>query len=387
MTPMADSRDRQLERFVRGDLSPAETRELAHAALQDPELFDALAAHGLVEDVLQSPEAHAALESESEPGMRRFPNRTRMIAVGALAAGIALVAIYLWRPSSGPVPRETAALKPSLDLSATGPILIAENLKPNASTTAPAFRSVATESRLPRNQGTVLTVEGQEATVNLGSLDGISKASEMDVFRGASDQPVGRLTATAVFLDRSRARVTSGTSLKQGDRIRVDDAVYLRAVLDEMNALEAGGNSDKARSFARDALASVPAAPAGRAVWEGLAALDYRAGDTTRAVSDYQSAIALFAVAPAASNDEQAATLNSLAAIYLLQGDTAQAELRLNQARAQGVGSSATLNNLGVLAELRGDKSKAGALYQEARRDADPGTRAAVERNLSRIQK
>ena len=37
---MVDSSDNQLDRYLAGELSPAEQRQLAQASLDDPELFD-----------------------------------------------------------------------------------------------------------------------------------------------------------------------------------------------------------------------------------------------------------------------------------------------------------------------------------------------------------
>ena len=36
------NRDDRIDRYVRGELSPAEARELAQESLEDPELFEAL---------------------------------------------------------------------------------------------------------------------------------------------------------------------------------------------------------------------------------------------------------------------------------------------------------------------------------------------------------
>ena len=72
-------------------------------------------------------------------------------------------------------------------------------------------------------------------TINLGSLDGLTKGNQLDVFRAGSAQPTGRLEAITIFRDRSRARVVSG-AVKEHDRVRAEPSVYLNAVIEVMGS-------------------------------------------------------------------------------------------------------------------------------------------------------
>ena len=383
---MPESNDRQLEAYVQGKLSPPEARELAQAALENDELFDALTAHGVVERRLEDPSFRAALEKESGARVIGFPRRARAIAIGSIAAAVALAAVVYWRSAS--VPNSAAVLPPSLDLASKGPVLLAADLQARASTGAPAFRGADAESRVPQSTGTILSVEGREATINLGSLDGLAKNAEVEVSRGAAtSQAIARLSITIVFRDRARGTVI-GPAVRSGDQVRTTPATYFAAVLEEMNAFASGGNTQKARELGKAALASDAASsgPA-RQVWERMAALDYQAGDVGAAEKDYQSAIASFESNPAASGAERSATLNGLAVLLLLGREVEQAQALLNQAQGNAPGSAVTVNNLAVLAELRGDRARAEALYQDALREADPAARAAIEQNLVRVRK
>jgi hypothetical protein len=379
---------------------------LADAALDSEEIFDQLVAHGAVERSLRDPAFQAELSSpaESHPKVLRFRHKARAIAIGSIAAGLAVVGIYSWKsvsPGSKPTTSTVAkiqAVAPSLDFAAGRPILLAADLRPalgpNGSTTV--FRSAETESRAPQPSGKVLSVEDQQVTISLGSLDGLAKGMEIEIFRGAnSTQPIARFQVATVFRDRARGRNDGGQSIHEDDRASAMPAVYLAAVLEEMNRLADRGDSVKARKMGRDALVwadSVAAAPgAGRGILERLGALDYQGGDTAAAENDYRSAAASLDAPPSAPAAEQAATLNNLAALYLLRSDYTQADVQLNLARAKiadGPVYARTLNNLGVLAELRGDVQKANVLYRDALAVLGSDTsedRKAVDANLARL--
>jgi len=393
-----------LHTFFSGKLSASRERQLAQAALDNEELFDALVAHGAVEKSLQDPAFREALArpAESRAKVLRFPNKARAVAIGSIAAALAVIGIYSWKSlSSGrnPALSTTARIQapaPGLEFSSNRPILLAADLRPESAKngSAPVFRSAATESRAPQPTGTVLSLEQGQATISLGSLDGLTKGAEIRVFRGdRSKQLTAHLLVTTVFRDRARASVAGGETVQVKDRVESPIPVYLGAIFEEMNRLTDQGDPAKARGLARDALAraKVPAGVA-RRIFERLGELDYQAGDVARAEEDYQSAVASFAGSPSPTSAEQATILNALGALYLLRGEYGQAEAPLNEARdkvADGVEYARTLNNLGVLAELRGDGPKAVALYRDALRALanapDAQDRKAVDANLARL--
>jgi hypothetical protein len=403
--------------YVSGKLSRSAERQLAQAALDDEALFDALVTHGAVEKSLRDPAFRAALSSpvEARAKVLRFPHKTRAIAIGSIAAALTVIGIYSWKSlSSGrnqpsQANDDTAvrvpAPAPSLDFAAGRPILLAADLRPDSvkNGATPVFRGADTESRPPQPSGTVLSIDDRQATISLGSLDGLTKGTELQIFRGANlGQPIARLLVTTVFRDRARGLVAGGQSIRENDRVSAPPAVYLAAVLEETNRLADSGESPKARSLARAALAwaDSAAAPlaAERKIFERLGPLDFQAGDAAAAENDYRSAVASFDAPPSESAAEQAATLNALGVLYLLRSDYAQAEAqlghaRVNQARANvadGTVYARTLNNLAVLAELRGDAPKAAALYRDALRALGNAVdtsedRKAVDANLARL--
>jgi len=393
-----------LRSFLSGKLSASGERALAQAALDNEELFDALVAHGALEQSLQDREFRAALArpAESRTKVFRFPNKARAIAIGSIAAALAVIGVYSWKSlSSG---RNTAlnttakiqAPAPGLEFRVDRLILLAARLQPDSGKKGaePVFRSAETESRAPQPTGTVLSVDHGQATISLGSLDGLTKGAELRVFRGdQATQPAAHLLVTTVFRDRARASVAGGETVQVKDRVESPIPVYLDAILEEMNRLADRGDPAKARSLAREAVAraKVPSGAA-RKVFERLGELDYRAGDVARAEEDYQSAVASFAGFPSPTSAEQAATLNSLGALYLLRGEYGQAEAPLREARdtaADAVEHAGTLNNLAVLAELRGDRPMAVELYRDALRalanSPDAQARKVVDANLARL--
>jgi len=392
-----------------GQLSSPAARELAQEALENPELFDAIAAHGAMEQALQDPAARAAISAAGAKPARvaAFP-RARWIAIGSIAAALVLVAAYLAKTrfssqniaSNRPPSQDHAApargLTPGLDSASQGPVLLAQDLKARPATGGAVFRSSTGDSRAPRLNGSVVATDNLQVIVDLGSVDGLAKDTPLDVFHGDGKEPIARLTVTTVFRERARAGIVRGQGIREHDRVSAGPAVYLGAVIEQVDALAQSGDLARAREAARSAMnwAESSAAPAVRRRIVGrLAALDYQAGDIAAAESHYRSAVASFNVPPEAPYWERAKILNELAVIYLLRGDTTQAEELLRQAREQsrpGVVQGDILNNLGVLAELRGDSKKAQTFYQDAlrefRRDSavDPDSRT-VETNLARL--
>src|SRR5437773_11154255 len=79
----------RIDRYVRGELTAGEARQLAQESLDSPELFEDLAFSALAKSAL-----FAGPLPESK--IVRFPRKARFVAVGATAAAAAvLVSLYL----------------------------------------------------------------------------------------------------------------------------------------------------------------------------------------------------------------------------------------------------------------------------------------------------
>src|SRR5271154_4987471 len=89
--------DRAMGQYATREPSPSASREIAQQALEDADLFDALVAQGAVEASLKNPAVRAAV---SVPARRK----PWAIAFYAAAAAAVLLALFLWRNSSRPIP-------------------------------------------------------------------------------------------------------------------------------------------------------------------------------------------------------------------------------------------------------------------------------------------
>jgi hypothetical protein len=402
--------EEELARYVGGRLAPSEERRLAQVALDREEVFDALAAHGAIERSLQDETFRAKI---SQPGARarRFSRTTSAVAIGSIAAATVL-AVYFIRDSktaAPPVSTHSAITttaptpRPSLGGSASPeqPILLATLLDPVRPAAGVVFRGTAPHSRPPRPDGTILALEQGIATINLGSVDGLAKGSELRVFRdGTSSQPVGRLIVTAVFREQSRGRIVAGETVRERDLVRPNNSVYLRALFEQAEAQRDRGDLPGARDAARRALSWADSEKIARGEKRNLmvflASLEFQTGETTAALEHLHAAADSFTAAPAPTALEQAGIENSLGALYLARGDFTRAEQSLDAAAKIDTGASLEAqirNNRGVLSELRGDSLRAVAAYGEAlkaiERDrlSSASERRAIEANLARVKR
>jgi hypothetical protein len=392
--------DDRIDRYARGELAAAEARELAQQSLDDPELFEELTFSAL---------AKTALSARSVAGSKvvRFPRKARFVVAGAVAAAaVVLVSLYLSPPNQRSLApnqsHETAvasSLKPALGFSANPgqPVLLASELEtePVRREGNPIFRGPEAANRSPQPAGAIVSIEDGLATINLGSLDGLAKGIELQVFR--DERSIGRLMVTTIFRERARGRILAGQEIQIHDQVRVAGVVHLGALLDQVDALSGRGDPGAARTMAEKAVAWAESAnvPPGekRKALERLAALEYRAGSLQAAERHYQSAAD---TESAASFDERSVALNNLAVLHMLRGDYDGADAPLSQAVSTspkpGIAYGRSVNNLGVLAELRGDRRKAEALYADALRafaavaDSPAQERQVVETNLARIK-
>jgi tetratricopeptide (TPR) repeat protein len=358
---MADSprgpREDRIDQFAHDGLTAAESRRLALDSLEDPRLFEELTAAALAKAALDSPSGRRRpQQSAAEILPMRIERRPAAIAAAA-AIVIGLISIYLQQPSPLPrKPKAAPALTPALAYAAKPgqPILLAEALQQEASPGADAtvFRGAETNSRGPRPSGAIVSLEDGIANIDLGSLDGVAKGEDLEIVRGA-DSAIGRLTATAVFRERARGRISGARDIRVGDQVRVAPAAYLSALLDRVSALASSGDSGEAEKAAEQAVQ--------------------------------------WAEAAAAPSDQRATAWNVLAVLRLLRGNREGAEVLLRQAIATTPKSepayARSANNLGVLAELRGDRRQAEVFYTEALRGltGSASERRVVESNLARV--
>jgi hypothetical protein len=217
--------DEIVDRFARGEISPAESRELAQRALSDHELFDeltavAIARHGIA------------------------PNRKRLlwprIAILSAAAAVILGVVL-----EGPW-RNSQPAKPNAAVTAP-PILLARASDSNPAT----FRGADTGSREPRATGSIESIAAGIATIDLGSLDGLAKDSEVDLIH--SGKTISSIKLTTVFRDHARGEIASGSPARAKDQVRVLPAARMRASLDQIDAALARGEPDKAMGIAQQA--------------------------------------------------------------------------------------------------------------------------------------
>ena len=340
-----------VDRLLAGELSRAEERRLAQAALDDPELFDALTAAALTKAALTQPGS-----AGTEPGVHaaRLPVRRPVgqsaALIGGLAVAAALVlAVAYWAMRRAPVPPEPT----STSVTAPGPLreaplLLTARLDAAAQ---PTFRADATRaSRPPRQAGTVVQVLDGAAEIDLGSLDGLTQGLALDIVRG--ERPVGRMTMTAVFRERARGRVDAAAGVRRGDRVEVDRATQVTALVEHATARRAAGDLTAAREL------------------------------VTRAA------------AAAGEGNVTADVLNELGVLQIEQRDLPGAERTLQsaQALATGVAEMRVTSNLGALAALRGDRVEAERLYREAASLAASSPdlapeRQAIARNLAALSR
>jgi tetratricopeptide (TPR) repeat protein len=244
----------------------------------------------------------------------------------------------------------------------------------------------------------VVSLEDDVASVDLGSLDGVRKGSELTVFRDErSTDPIGRVIVSAVFRERARGRILAGQGIQIHNSVRVQAVDYLNALLQQATAMSGRGDPGSARTMAERAVrwadsAKVAPDEKGKAL-QLLAALEYQAGSPQAAEKHYKAAVESFR-ASAASLLEIGA-LNALGVLYMLRGDYDSAATLLSQVVSKSPATAADYasgtNNLGVLAEFRGDRRRAEQLYTSALhalasvREPSQEERRVVEANLARL--
>jgi hypothetical protein len=342
----APNRDDRVDRYLRGELTPAEARELAQESLENPELF---------EELTYAAVAKKTVAAGFQGGkVMRFWRPGRLIIAGSIAAAILVASIFTLRLRT-PAVIAPSTLLATLDPArgAQQPVLLAAGLQANPLEQPEIFRGAEPESRSPKLSGGIVAVDGRVAVIDLGSVDGLTGGTELDVYRDGA--AIGHLRVAAVFRERARASIDGRA--QEHDEVRIAPTVHLMARMERVHALAARGDLAAARTAAEDAVR-----------WAGSAGVPAEA---------------------------QAAAWNTLAVLRILQSDRAGGEMLLRQALAECPSTDPSypmiLNNLGVLAELSGDRAKAREQYGSALRalSGRPGEaqeqEKGVESNLARI--
>jgi len=197
-----------------------------------------------------------------------------------------------------------------------------------------------------------VSVENGEVAIDLGSLDGLEKGSDVQIVRAGQSAGM-RLTIATVFRERSRGLVTPPNGARVGDRVEVPSSLQLNAVLEQALSRLAARDTDAARTAARQAVA----------------------------------------VSANASDSASADAMNELAAVLINSRDYADAETLLRRAEtaATGVTAVRVANNLAALAMLRGDVAAADSMYRAALEMAGTvpeyeAARRSIEKNLQDLR-
>ena len=397
---MAESPDERVDRYIDGDLSAAEQRELAQSALDDPALFETLTAAALLKRTAGENAEPVSLAPTITPIRRPSRTRVALLVGGAMAAAAALALMVVYRspsttngPGSLDAPRQggsppTPSPSASANIHAT---ILTARLDEADGAASPAFRTLERGGRAPKISGLVTSNTDGEIEIDLGSLDGIAKGSNVHVVSGtAPARSSGTLTITTVFRERSRGRISSGAAPRVGDRADVAPDVHVAALSEQVAARAASGETASVRALAAQAADIVTSlgvtSGAGRLALYQAAVLAHANGSADNAVRHLRLAAAQFEAAPAATRDERARILSALGAALMAQDNVAEAEqaLRLAQPIATGRVAVHVANNLGALAARRGDRPAADALYRSAL--AQAGHEPALEAERRAIQ-
>jgi len=391
--------DRRIDRYANRELHPAAARALAHEALDDSNLFDELTAVALVQAALESPAttdralaqaalddetlfdtlvAHGAVEAAARAPRKRRDLTWAIAGLAAIAAG--LLTFVILRPSSHPAqpPAQQArsvVAKPVI----TSAILLTSDLQPAPSHDVLVFRGTNGATRAPKSEGEIVSIEDGVASINLGSIDGLEKGTQLQG---------GRIVVTTVFRDHARGTISADAAVRAGDPVRVPSSAHLGAILQQVEALRAVGNLKAAHDIAQAALAGGTPGET-RPLLERLAAIEYQTGAPNAARERYEVAVDNFAQPPAASSTEQASTLASYGALCLLSGDLDRTTDLLGKALAQSPAAALKaeiLNNLGAVAEVRADPGNAASYYKQALAETtSKSERAVIDANLARV--
>jgi hypothetical protein len=375
---MSESSGNRVDRYLAGELSRAEERELAQAALDDPDLFDLMTVSAVTHEALRRGERLPP----GRPASRRL-GRFWFVWSGLAAAAAAAIVFVATNRSASNAPAPAASTASSSSPSASSPrapasapenafrpaILVAR-LDALAGGAAADFRIDGVVSRSPKAEGRVVSSDDGAIEIDLGSLDGIAKGSELRVRR---DDSTTMATLTIVTVFRERARGRGARAIAVGDRVDVPPDLQVAALIEQTIAKIGAGDAATARATASRAAslsdsASVPSRARGRALGL-LGTLEHRAGALDEAERHLRESIeASDQSSSTAMSAERIDAVNELGALLIERGDYAGAEkmLRIAEPHASGASSVRILNNLAAVAVQRHDTRAAESMYQSA---------------------
>jgi Flp pilus assembly protein TadD len=393
---LADAGDEEL-----GDLLRCmDSGELVSTIAEAPKLFPTDAPQPATEARGTTPQPRAVR-------LRRWA-AVPVAAAVFLALGSIAILYLANRPEGNPPPRaasttaappasstSVAPVAPSAPAALPAPIILTARLEELERRPAATFRGTGRDSRPPKGEGTVIAIEDSEVTVDVGALDGVEKGSHLRVVR--DDEAVATVTVARVF----RARATGATEniglLQIGERVIVDPAVQVDALLSAASDRVAAADIEGARILAERAVSvaatnPVPPLLAWRARTR-LGTLAHRAGNLETAETHLRAAAAQLDTIAGISNDECAELENELGAVLIARGEPAEAEAVLRRAsgRSEGVMAVRVTNNLAAALALQGDFTSAETTYRVALRLAvetgrPEAERTAIEQNLASVR-
>lgn len=127
--------------YATGNLSPEERRRLFAAALEDPDLFAALADEEAFKDLLSDPEAAQSIRAALAPRVRPFWRRPVLLGSAAGLLFVASTTALLWRGRPAP---SVPAASPALPRVPAGPA-------PQAAAPAPAAKVAVPRQKTPQS--------------------------------------------------------------------------------------------------------------------------------------------------------------------------------------------------------------------------------------------
>jgi len=370
-------------------LRTMEPDDLLRAVGTSPKLFSGDRAHGAMESRRQA--------SHATRGGRR-PALALAFASLALAAGAGIV-VYL---ASRPAPTRTAVdatpVRPSSDPAVPAqqarpaPVLLTASASDVLARPAAEFRGTSADGREPRPEGSVVAVEDDRVTIDLGALDGLSRGARVEVLHNLT--PAGTITIDRVFRERASGTAPDGAMLPHpGDRVRVALSIQVDALLSGARDRLAVGERAGARAFAERAVeragtASGTTASRVRAL-ALLGAIDGESGNSDAAEANLRAALQEIDRGATVPINEAAEIANELGVVLIGKSkvDAAARILSGVNERASGVTAVRVANNLAAALALGGDRTAAEQHYREAlaRAAAIPALdreRRAIQQNL-----
>ena len=400
---MAEPLDPRLLRYLNDEASPEEQRELLEEAMREPELFDLLMLDAEIRETASSLRHTTPLVAPL-PTRPRWGTGARIGWALAAAASVAMAVALVWRrPEPAPTvvnsPIASASETPALlqpPAAIAKPVFLVSALVDRTVGPAPAFRTPSSESRDPRAAGAVASLDGDSATIDVGSLDGLLSGSRVSL-----DSVGGPVDVRVTSVSRERARVSlNGATVVVGAIVRVGPSDQIEALADQLKAALARGADETASAVARrlraaEGMAQADAASRRTAAW-ALASFAHRRGDFEEAAAQYQQVVAAFQATPGMTVADRADVLNALGAALASSRRLDAAEAALLEAEAAAAGdlpltAGRVSSNRGSIAAMRGDRAAAEQHYATALRwlskaNGTTDARRTVERNLDMLK-